>query len=106
MKEVFPADVTARFKKDFAYVGADQSRADLDVYLLHKAPYTALLPAPCALTLSRYLYTCSGREQSVSHVSTPFRLENLCRHLGPLGSLPGATPCGGRRGCQGVSTHH
>ena len=47
MKEVFPADVTAQFKKDFAYVGTMTNRVrDLDVYLLHKARYTALLPAP------------------------------------------------------------
>ena len=47
MKEVFPADVTAQFKKDFAYVGTMTNHVrDLDVYLLHKARYTALLPAP------------------------------------------------------------
>ena len=47
IKEVFPADVTAQFKKDFAYVGTMTNHVrDLDVYLLHKARYTALLPAP------------------------------------------------------------
>ena len=47
MKEVFPADMTAQFKKDFAYVGTMTNHVrDLDVYLLHKARYTALLPAP------------------------------------------------------------
>jgi CHAD domain-containing protein len=46
IKEVFPADVTARFQKDFAYLGSMTNRVrDLDVYLLHKECYTALLPA-------------------------------------------------------------
>jgi CHAD domain-containing protein len=46
IKEVFPADVTARFQKDFSYLGSMTSRVrDLDVYLLHKECYTALLPA-------------------------------------------------------------
>ncbi len=46
IKEVFPADVTARFQKDFAYLGSVTNRVrDLDVYLLHKERYTALLPA-------------------------------------------------------------
>ena len=46
IKAVFPADVTARFRKDFAYLGSVTNRVrDLDVYLLHKEPYTALLPA-------------------------------------------------------------
>jgi CHAD domain-containing protein len=47
IKEVFPADVTARFQRDFASLGSMTNRVrDLDVYLLHKEPYTALLPAP------------------------------------------------------------
>ena len=47
IKGVFPADVTARFQKDFAYLGSMTNRVrDLDVYLLHKECYTALLPAP------------------------------------------------------------
>src|SRR5882724_753947 len=46
IKEVFPADVTARFQKDFAYLGSVTNRVrDLDVYLLRKERYTALLPA-------------------------------------------------------------
>ena len=46
IKEVFPADVTARFQKDFAYLGSVTNRVrDLDVHLLHKERYTALLPA-------------------------------------------------------------
>ena len=46
IKEVFPADVTARFQRDFASVGSVTNRVrDLDVYLLHKERYTALLPA-------------------------------------------------------------
>ena len=46
IKEVFPADVTAQFQRDFAYLGSVTNRVrDLDVYLLHKERYTALLPA-------------------------------------------------------------
>jgi len=46
IKGVFPADVTARFQNDFAYLGSMTNRVrDLDVYLLHKECYTALLPA-------------------------------------------------------------
>jgi CHAD domain-containing protein len=46
IKEVFPAEVTAQFQRDFAYVGSVTNRVrDLDVYLLHKERYTALLPA-------------------------------------------------------------
>ena len=41
MKAVFPADVTARFQKDFAYVGNMTNRVrDLDVYLLRKGPHS------------------------------------------------------------------
>jgi CHAD domain-containing protein len=46
IKAVFPADVTARFQKDFASLGSMTNRVrDLDVYLLHQECYTALLPA-------------------------------------------------------------
>ena len=46
IKEVFPADVTARLQRDLAYLGSATNRVrDLDVYLLHKERYTALLPA-------------------------------------------------------------
>jgi CHAD domain-containing protein len=45
IKEVFPDDVTAQLKNDCAYLGAITNRVrDLDVYLLHKARYQALLP--------------------------------------------------------------
>ena len=47
MKEVFPANVTAQLKKDCAYLGTITNRVrDLDVYLLHKAHYKALLSPP------------------------------------------------------------
>lgn len=47
MQEVFPADVTARLQKDCAYLGTMTNRVrDLDVFLLHKARYIALLPPP------------------------------------------------------------
>jgi CHAD domain-containing protein len=46
IKGVFPANVTARFQKDFAYLGSVTNRVrDLDVYLLHQERYTAFLPA-------------------------------------------------------------
>ena len=46
IKNVFPAQTTARFQKDFASVGkiTNQLR-DLDVYLLNEATYKAMLPA-------------------------------------------------------------
>jgi CHAD domain-containing protein len=45
IKEVFPEDITAQLQKDCAYLGAITNPVrDLDVYLLHKARYQALLP--------------------------------------------------------------
>jgi CHAD domain-containing protein len=46
IKNVFPKETTLRFKKDFSFVGklSNQLR-DLDVYLLKKDAYKALLPA-------------------------------------------------------------
>jgi CHAD domain-containing protein len=46
IKSVFPAVTTARFKKDFIFVGqlSNQLR-DLDVYLLNEVTYKAMLPA-------------------------------------------------------------
>ena len=45
IKNVFPKETTLRFKKDFSFVGklSNQLR-DLDVYLLKKDAYKALLP--------------------------------------------------------------
>ena len=46
IKSVFPAETTARFKKDFAFMGklSNQLR-DLDVYLLNEDSYREMLPA-------------------------------------------------------------
>jgi CHAD domain-containing protein len=46
IKNVFPKEPTLRFKKDFSFVGklSNQLR-DLDVYLLKKDAYKALLPS-------------------------------------------------------------
>jgi len=45
IKAVFPDDLTAQLQKDCAYLGAITNRVrDLDVYLVHKARYKALLP--------------------------------------------------------------
>jgi len=46
IKNVFPNETTLRFKKDFSFVGklSNQLR-DLDVYLLKKDAYKALLPS-------------------------------------------------------------
>jgi CHAD domain-containing protein len=46
VKNVFPEEKTARFKKDFSFVGklSNQLR-DLDVYLLKEDSYKAMLPA-------------------------------------------------------------
>lgn len=45
IKHVFPAEITSRFKKDFAFVGkiSNQLR-DLDVYLLNENTYKTMLP--------------------------------------------------------------
>ena len=52
IKGVFPADVTARFQRDFACLGSMTNRVrDLDVYLLHKEHYRALLPAQLRLDI-------------------------------------------------------
>ncbi|NNK86012.1 MAG: CHAD domain-containing protein [Desulfobacterales bacterium] len=46
MKNVFPMETTNRFKRDFAYVGKlTNALRDLDVYLLKKNTYKAMLPS-------------------------------------------------------------
>ncbi len=46
IKGVFPADVTDRFRKHFARLGAVTNQLrDLDVYLLHEEDYKGMLPA-------------------------------------------------------------
>jgi CHAD domain-containing protein len=96
MKEVFPADVTARFKKDFAYVGAMTNRVrDLDVYLLHKARYTALLPAPVRSDIEP-LFVYLQRERAKAFRTLVRRLDSktyadiLCRWEAFLGQPPAA----------------
>jgi CHAD domain-containing protein len=45
MKQVFPAEVTRRFRKDFAYLGKlSNSLRDLDVHLQNEGVYKAMLP--------------------------------------------------------------
>jgi CHAD domain-containing protein len=45
IKYVFPAKTTARFKKDFAYMGKlSNELRDMDVYLLREDTYKAMLP--------------------------------------------------------------
>jgi CHAD domain-containing protein len=96
MKEVFPADVTARFKKDFAYVGTMTNRVrDLDVYLLHKAHYTALLPAPVRADIEP-LFVYLQRERAKAFRTLVRRLDSktyadiLCRWEAFLGQPPAA----------------
>lgn len=46
IKDVFPSRATNRFKKDFKYVGKfSNALRDLDVYLLSRDKYRAMLPA-------------------------------------------------------------
>jgi CHAD domain-containing protein len=46
IKNVFPVEVTHRFKQDFAYLGKlTNELRDLDVYLLSEDKYRAMLPA-------------------------------------------------------------
>jgi CHAD domain-containing protein len=45
VRAVFPAETTARFKQDFAYIGKlSNDLRDLDVYLLAEDSYRAMLP--------------------------------------------------------------
>ena len=45
MKQVFPAEITNRFKKDFAFVGKlSNDLRDLDVHLQNEGIYNAMLP--------------------------------------------------------------
>lgn len=47
MKQVFPAEVTRRFRKDFAFVGKlSNELRDLDVHLQNEGIYKAMLPLP------------------------------------------------------------
>jgi CHAD domain-containing protein len=47
MKQVFPADVARRFKKDFAFVGKlSNELRDLDVHLQNEGVYKSMLPPP------------------------------------------------------------
>jgi CHAD domain-containing protein len=46
VKNVFPAEITHRFRKGFAFIGKTTNQMrDLDVYLLNEATYKAMLPA-------------------------------------------------------------
>ncbi len=46
IKNVFPAEITHRFRKGFAFIGkATNQMRDLDVYLLNETTYKAMLPA-------------------------------------------------------------
>ena len=94
MKEVFPADVTAQFKKDFAHVGTMTNRVrDLDVYILHKAHYTALLPAPVRADIEP-LFAHLQRERAKAFRTLVRRLDSktyadiLCRWEAFLGQPP------------------
>jgi CHAD domain-containing protein len=67
IKAVFPEPVTARCKRDFAYLGKCTTRLrDLDVYLLQQETYTAKLPLAMQADITP-LFDYLGEERRNAH---------------------------------------
>ena len=65
-KNIFPEKITARFKKDLSYVGKISNELrDLDVYLLNKPKYKAMLPEVLRQDIDP-LFDYIGKQRSVS----------------------------------------
>jgi CHAD domain-containing protein len=74
IKAVFPARLTARFKRDFAYLGAiTNPLRDLDVYLLRQDRYQARLPEHLRADIEP-LFASLQRQRAKAHTT-------LVRHL-------------------------
>lgn len=74
IKSVFPARITARFKRDFAYLGAiTNPLRDLDVYLLRQDHYQARLPEHLRADIEP-LFASLQRQRAKAHTT-------LVRHL-------------------------
>jgi CHAD domain-containing protein len=98
IKRVFPAPVTARFQKDFAYLTSiTNALRDLDVYLLHKADYQAKLPTPLRSDIEP-LFAYIQRQRSKAFGTLRRRLRSktyadiICRWEAFLGQLPEENP--------------
>jgi CHAD domain-containing protein len=78
IKNVFPNETTLRFKKDFSFVGklSNQLR-DLDVYLLKKDAYKALLPTVLRDDIDPLFdYLRSKRSKALKQVVKGFESNN------------------------------
>jgi len=65
-KNIFPERIIARFKKDLSYVGKISNELrDLDVYLLNKPKYKAMLPEVLRQDIDP-LFEYLGKQRSVS----------------------------------------
>ena len=74
IKSVFPARITARFKRDFAYLGSiTNPLRDLDVYLLQQDRYQARLPEHLRADIEP-LFASLQRQRAKAHTT-------LVRHL-------------------------
>ena len=74
IKSVFPACLTARFKRDFAYLGSiTNPLRDLDVYLLRQDHYQARLPEHLRADIEP-LFASLQRQRAKAHTA-------LVRHL-------------------------
>ncbi len=74
IKNVFPKDTTLRFKRDFSFVGklSNQLR-DLDVYLLKKDAYKAMLPPALRDDIDPlFSYLSNKRSKSLKQVVKSF----------------------------------
>jgi len=74
IKNVFPHETTLRFKKDFSFVGklSNQLR-DLDVYLLKKDAYKALLPSSLRNDIDPlFVYLSNKRSKALKQVVKSF----------------------------------
>jgi len=74
IKKVFPNETISRFKKDFSFVGklSNQLR-DLDVYLLKKKAYKALLPSFLSDDIDPlFSYLSNKRSKSLKQVVKSF----------------------------------
>ncbi len=70
MGDVFPTEVAGRFKKDFAYLGKrSNDLRDLDVYLLAKNKYRAMLPRDMREDITPlFTYMKRHRAEALNHV--------------------------------------
>ena len=83
IRNVFPAEITTRFKGDFAYLGKlSNELRDLDVYLLSEDKYRAMLPSSMREDISPLFdYLRAQRAQALQDVVNNLNSEKSTRIL-------------------------